>query len=73
MLSPPAAAPAEKVVPSLSRLFGSNDRAIRRSLLEAIDGFAKYLSEELVEDKIFPAIATGASGGYTFSFVILRF
>lgn len=50
---------AAKVVPSVARLFASNDRAIRRSLLEGIDSFARYFDTELVEEKIFPAIATG--------------
>ncbi len=48
------------MVPCIARLFASNDRAIRRSLLEGIDAFAKHFDSELVEEKIFPAIATGA-------------
>lgn len=51
---------AAKVVPAIAQLFGSSDRAIRRSLLEGIDSFARHFSPELVEEKIFPAIATGA-------------
>ncbi len=48
------------MVPAIAQLFGSSDRAIRRSLLEGIDAFARHFSPELVEEKIFPAIATGA-------------
>jgi hypothetical protein len=51
------------VVPAIAQLFSSNDRAIRRSLLEGIDSFARHFSTELVEEKIFPAIATGAALG----------
>ena len=50
---------AERAIPTIARLFGSNDRAIRRSLLEAVDMFAAHFSEETVEEKIFPAIAAG--------------
>jgi hypothetical protein len=51
---------AAKVVPAIAQLFSSSDRAIRRSLLEGVDAFARHFSPELVEEKIFPAIATGA-------------
>lgn len=47
------------VVPTVARLFASNDRSLRRSLLENIDLFAKHFSEDLVESKVFPAIAAG--------------
>ncbi len=35
---------AARVVPALSRLFASNDRTIRRSLLESIDSYGPHLS-----------------------------
>lgn len=53
-------AAAAKVVPAIAQLFSSSDRAIRRSLLEGIESFARHFDTELVEEKIFPAIATGA-------------
>jgi SCY1-like protein 1 len=34
-----------RVVPSLSRLFASNDRNLRRNLLEAIDAFGPHLTQ----------------------------
>jgi len=33
-----------RVVPALSKLFASNDRTIRRSLLESIDAYGHHLS-----------------------------
>ena len=35
---------AARVVPALSKLFASNDRTIRRSLLESIDSYGRHLS-----------------------------
>ena len=35
---------AARVVPALSKLFASNDRTIRRSLLESIDAYGQHLS-----------------------------
>lgn len=35
---------AARVVPALSKLFASNDRTIRRSLLENIDSYGRHLS-----------------------------
>lgn len=49
----------ERVVPRVARLFASNDRSLRRCLLESIDLFAKHFTEDLVESKVFPAIAAG--------------
>jgi SCY1-like protein 1 len=34
-----------RVVPSLSRLFASSDRNLRRNLLEAIDTFGPHLTQ----------------------------
>ena len=34
-----------KVVPALSKLFASNDRSVRRSLLESIDTYGPHLTE----------------------------
>lgn len=34
-----------RVVPTLSRLFASNDRNLRRNLLEAIDTFGPHLTQ----------------------------
>jgi SCY1-like protein 1 len=37
-----------RVVPSLSRLFASSDRNLRRNLLEAIDSFGPHLTQVCV-------------------------
>lgn len=34
-----------RVVPALSKLFASNDRSVRRSLLESIDTYGAHLTE----------------------------
>ena len=33
-----------RVVPALSKLFASNDRSVRRSLLESIDSYGPHLT-----------------------------
>lgn len=48
-----------KVIPIVSRLFASSDRAIRRSLLESIPQYGKVLTERVVEQEIFPHVVTG--------------
>ena len=35
----------KRVVPCISKLFASNDRTIRRSLLESIDSYGKFLTQ----------------------------
>jgi hypothetical protein len=35
----------KRVVPSLSRLFASSDRSLRRNLLEALDTYAPHLTQ----------------------------
>eukprot|EP01025_Chloroclados_australasicus_P044658 TRINITY_DN4855_c0_g2_i1.p1 TRINITY_DN4855_c0_g2~~TRINITY_DN4855_c0_g2_i1.p1 ORF type:complete len:807 (+),score=106.86 TRINITY_DN4855_c0_g2_i1:50-2422(+) len=49
----------EKVVPAISKLFASNDRSIRRSLLESITIFGPYLTEKVVEEQIYPNMQNG--------------
>ncbi|CAD7699921.1 unnamed protein product [Ostreobium quekettii] len=51
----------QRVIPVISRLFSSTDRAIRRSLLENTDRFANHLTEKLVETEIYPQLQTGFS------------
>lgn len=50
---------AEKVIPSISGLFASNDRAIRRGLLENIDKLAEHMDQKLVEEQVFPNLQSG--------------
>lgn len=51
---------AKKVVPALSKLFASTDRAIRRSLLESIDVYGQHL-DEVSEARSKPPVQKGAS------------
>ncbi|KAG1656529.1 hypothetical protein FOA52_005555 [Chlamydomonas sp. UWO 241] len=50
-----------RVVPTLSMLFASQDRALRRSLLESMDQYAPHLTQQVIEDQIFPQLQTGFS------------
>jgi SCY1-like protein 1 len=50
---------SKQVVPILTKLFVSNDRGIRRGLLENISSFGHALPAALVEDQIYPNVQTG--------------
>ncbi|ONK72141.1 uncharacterized protein A4U43_C04F16210 [Asparagus officinalis] len=50
-----------KVLPTIVKLFASNDRAIRVSLLQHIDQFGESLSAQIVDEQVFPHVATGFS------------
>lgn len=50
---------AERVIPCISGLFTSNDRAIRRGLLENIEKFAVHMDQKLVEEQVFPNLQSG--------------
>ncbi|EIE25277.1 ARM repeat-containing protein, partial [Coccomyxa subellipsoidea C-169] len=50
---------AAQVVPALSKLFASNDRTIRRSLLESIDSYGSHFTQAVVEARVYPHVATG--------------
>lgn len=56
------------MVPTLSKLFASTDRTIRRSLLENIDSFGRGLPPAVVEEQIFPPL----SAGFTDSIALMR-
>lgn len=45
-----------RIVPILSALFASSDPSIRASLLENIPQFAAHLTEQVVENNIFPQV-----------------
>lgn len=47
------------VVPVIIKLFSSQDRGIRRCLLEHIQSFGPEMSNQLVEDQIYPKIQPG--------------
>ncbi|KAJ2547616.1 Nuclear aminoacylation-dependent tRNA export pathway component [Coemansia sp. RSA 1933] len=51
----------EHVSPAIVKLFGSNDRALRFSLLEHIGGFITAIPTNIVSKKVFPDFVTGFS------------
>ncbi|GJN17333.1 hypothetical protein PR202_gb04391 [Eleusine coracana subsp. coracana] len=50
-----------KILPTIVKLFASNDRAIRVSLLQHIDQFGESLTAQTVDEQVFPHVATGFS------------
>ncbi|KAE9619080.1 putative protein kinase [Lupinus albus] len=50
-----------KVLPTIVKLFASNDRSIRVGLLQHIDQFGESLSAQMVDEQIYPHVATGFS------------
>ncbi|XP_022873837.1 N-terminal kinase-like protein isoform X2 [Olea europaea var. sylvestris] len=50
-----------KLLPTVVKLFASNDRAIRVGLLQHIDQFGKSLSSQVVDEQVYPHVATGFS------------
>ncbi|XP_059640997.1 uncharacterized protein LOC132283117 isoform X2 [Cornus florida] len=43
------------------KLFASNDRAIRVGLLQHVDQFGESLSAQIVDEQVYPHVATGFS------------
>eukprot|EP00249_Psilotum_nudum_P023155 c28764_g1_i1 orf=1228-3660(-) len=50
-----------KVLPTVIKLFVSNDRGIRVGLLQHIDQFGAALSTQVVDEQVFPHVANGFS------------
>ncbi|KAJ2776364.1 Nuclear aminoacylation-dependent tRNA export pathway component [Coemansia interrupta] len=50
---------AELIVPAIVQLFGSNDRALRFSLLEHMDSFIPSVPAGVVGKQVFPNFSTG--------------
>ncbi|KAF5475408.1 hypothetical protein F2P56_007214 [Juglans regia] len=50
-----------KVMPTIVKLFASNDRAIRVCLLQHIDQYGESLSSQIVDEQVYPHVATGFS------------
>lgn len=48
-----------KVLPTIIKLFASNDRAIRVGLLQHIDQYGESLSAQVVDEQVYPHVATG--------------
>ncbi|KAG2685077.1 hypothetical protein I3760_10G107700 [Carya illinoinensis] len=52
---------SEKLLPTIVKLFASNDRAIRVGLLQHVDQYGESLSAQIVEEQVYPHVATGFS------------
>lgn len=50
-----------KVLPTIVKLFASNDRAIRVGLLQHVDQFGESLTAQVVDEQVYPHVATGFS------------
>ncbi|KAI3458427.1 hypothetical protein Pfo_015090 [Paulownia fortunei] len=50
-----------KVLPTIVKLFASNDRAIRVGLLQHIDQYGESLSAQIVDEQVYPHVANGFS------------
>lgn len=50
-----------RLVPSLIKLYGSQDRSLRRALLERLEDYAGGLSPQVLEEQVYPQLA----GGFT--------
>ncbi|KAG5095759.1 hypothetical protein JHK84_051347 [Glycine max] len=50
-----------KVLPTIVKLFASNDRAVRVALLQHIDQYGESLSAQAVDEQVYPHVATGFS------------
>ncbi|GLJ36990.1 hypothetical protein SUGI_0749180 [Cryptomeria japonica] len=55
-----------KVLPTLVKLFASNDRAVRVGLLQHIDQYGASLSAQIVDEQVYPHVATGFSDSSAF-------
>ncbi|XP_022764867.1 probable inactive serine/threonine-protein kinase scy1 isoform X3 [Durio zibethinus] len=49
----------KKVLPTIVKLFASNDRAVRVALLQHIDQYGESLSAQVVDEQVYPHVATG--------------
>ncbi|KAJ0102392.1 hypothetical protein Patl1_06776 [Pistacia atlantica] len=50
-----------KVLPTIVKLYSSNDRAVRVGLLQHIDQYGESLSAQIVDEQVYPHVATGFS------------
>lgn len=48
-----------KVLPTIVKLYSSNDRAIRVGLLQHIDQYGESLSAQIVDEQVYPYVSTG--------------
>ncbi|RYQ91358.1 hypothetical protein Ahy_B09g097246 isoform A [Arachis hypogaea] len=50
-----------KVLPTIVKLYASNDRSIRVALLQHIDQYGESLTAQIVDEQVYPHVATGFS------------
>ncbi|RZC92054.1 hypothetical protein C5167_027946 [Papaver somniferum] len=50
-----------KILPTVVKLFASNDRDIRVGLLQHLDQYGESLSSQIVDEQVYPHVATGFS------------
>ncbi|XP_031271289.1 probable inactive serine/threonine-protein kinase scy1 [Pistacia vera] len=50
-----------KVLPTIVKLYSSNDRAVRVGLLQHVDQYGESLSAQIVDEQVYPHVATGFS------------
>ncbi|GBG89859.1 hypothetical protein CBR_g49707 [Chara braunii] len=55
-----------KVIPTITKLFSSQDRAIRIGLLQHMDTFAPALAANVVDEQVFPQLTSGFSDSSAF-------
>jgi SCY1-like protein 1 len=48
-----------QIIPSIVKWFGSQDINLKMNLLQNLEHFIEYLSNSVVNDQIFPNVATG--------------
>ncbi|XP_075514198.1 uncharacterized protein LOC142549241 [Primulina tabacum] len=57
---------SHKVLPTVVKLFASNDRAMRVGLLQHIDQYGEALSAQIVDEQVYPHVANGFSDASAF-------
>ncbi|KAL6992620.1 hypothetical protein U1Q18_010732 [Sarracenia purpurea var. burkii] len=55
-----------KVLPTIVKLFASNDRAIRVGLLQHIDQYGDSLAAQIIDEQVYPHVVTGFSDSSAF-------
>lgn len=55
------------MLPTITKLFASQDRAIRVGLLQNFDAFGPHISASVMDEQVFPQIATGFADSSPFT------
>lgn len=56
-----------QVLPTITKLFASQDRAIRVGLLQNFEAFGPHISPSVMDEQVFPQIATGFADASPFT------